>query len=108
LESAHRDDPDESVSSVDVGPVIDIEEVNHACRYFDSVPDAVRTASSTAATCQRAEQGFADTVRVRRKWPGTELQDGRCDNLGQGLGDRPAGRTEKADLVRRISRQHRP
>lgn len=89
--AAHRADADVSAASVHVGPVVDVEDVNHARRCIDSVHDAIRTASSTAATRQRAEQGLAHTVRVQGERPSAELQDGRRYGLGQGLGDRPAG-----------------
>ncbi|MGH8899975.1 MAG: hypothetical protein ACRDZ4_23795, partial [Egibacteraceae bacterium] len=48
-----------SASSVHVGPVIDVEDVNHARRCIDSVHDAIRTTPSPAATRQRAEQRLA-------------------------------------------------
>jgi hypothetical protein len=80
--AAHVTSAPRSASSVHIGPVIDVEDVNHMPRRVDSVHNAIRTAPSTAATRQRAEQGLAHTVRVQRERPSADLQDRRCHGLG--------------------------
>jgi hypothetical protein len=76
--------------AVGFGAVVDVEDVDDAVVFIDPVDDPVRAAEGSMTASQRAEQRFADAVRVDREGGLAELQHGSGDCLGKPLG--PSGR----------------
>ena len=73
---------------VDLGAMIDVENVNDAAAFIDPVDDAIRAARGTMTAGQRAEQRLADPVRVDRECSLAELQYRGGNILRKPLGDR--------------------
>lgn len=51
---------------VDLGAVVDVEDVNAASFLLDPVDDSVGAAPGSVTACERAEQRFTDAVRIDR------------------------------------------
>jgi DNA-binding transcriptional MerR regulator len=84
---------------VDLGAMIDVENVNDAAALVDPVDDAIGAAAGTMTTCQRPEQRLADPLRVDRKCGLAQLEHRGGDALRKPVGKRsPCGRLEP-DLV---------
>lgn len=49
---------------VDLGPVVDIEDVDHSAALIDPVHDAIGAAPGTMTASKRPKQWFADSLRV--------------------------------------------
>ena len=65
------------VRAVDLGAVVNVEDMDDA-----AVVDPVGAAAGSVTACERAEQRFADAVRVDCQGGLTELQNGSGDCLG--------------------------
>src|ERR1700728_4830143 len=84
---------------VDVGAVVDVENVDDAEGFVDAVHDPVGPAPGTMAAGQRSEQRLANAMRGGGQSGVTELQHSGGDGLRQPVGDRAAGCGLEADLV---------
>ena len=67
---------------VDLRSVVDAEDVHGAIGFVDPVDDPVGAAAGSVTARQRAEQGFADAVRVDRQGGLAEFQHGGSNRLG--------------------------
>lgn len=77
---------------IDVGAVVDVEDLHTASVLVDAVDDAVGAPTSTVAAGQRAGQRLSDSLRVGGERSIAELHNGGGDGFGQPVGDRaPSG-----------------
>src|SRR6516162_8605078 len=84
---------------VDLGAVVNVEDVDNAAVLVDPVDDAITAAPGAMATGERSKQRLADPMRIGRKRGIAELQHGGGNGFRKPLGDRsPCGRLEP-DLV---------
>jgi len=70
------------VRAVDLGAVVNVEDMDGAAIFVDPVDDPVGAAAGSVTACERAEQRFADAVRGDCQGGPTELQNGSGDCLG--------------------------
>ena len=65
---------------VDLGAVVDVEDVDGASFLLDPVDDSVGAAPGSVTACDGAEQRFTDAVRIDRQGGLAEFQrgDGDC------------------------------
>ena len=70
------------VRAVDLGAVVNVEDMDDAAVFVDPVDDPVGAAAGSVTACERAEQRFADAVRVDRQGGLAEFQHGGGDCLG--------------------------
>ena len=75
--------------AVDLGAVVDVEDLDRAGVFLDSIDNPVCAAPCSVAASQRAEQRLTDAVRADSKGSLAELQHGSGDRLGKPLRDRP-------------------
>lgn len=68
-----------SARAVDVGSVVDVNDVDPLRFVIDAVEQAVGTAASTKQAAEFALEGLADAVRLARQVAERELDDGRND-----------------------------
>lgn len=84
---------------VDLGAVVNVEDVDNAAVLVDPVDDAIRAAPGTMATGERPKQRLANPIRIDCKRGIAKLQHGSGNGFRESLGDRsPCGRLEP-DLV---------
>jgi hypothetical protein len=80
----------EVCAMVDLGSVIDIEDVHGARVFFDAVDDPVGCRPGSVTAGQGPEKWSAYTVRVDRQCGIAELRDRNRHLLRETLGDRAA------------------
>jgi hypothetical protein len=83
------------VRAVDLGTVVDVENVDGMGIFLDPVG----AAQGSVTVGQGAEQRFTDALRVDRKSGLAEFQHGRGDRLGKPLRDSPPRGRLEPDLV---------
>jgi len=89
---------------VHVGPMGDLQDLDHEGLVVDLVHDPVAAPPGAMAVDERPEQPLADSMGVFGERPGAELDDRRRHRLGQALRDRLAGSGLEPDLVvRRVN-----
>src|SRR5260370_27831461 len=86
-------------AAVDVGAVVDVEDVHGAGVFVDAVDEPVGSAPGAVAAGEGGEQRLADTVWADSERGVAEFEDGCGDSLGQPVGDRPSGGRLEADVV---------
>jgi hypothetical protein len=64
------------VRTVDLGAVVDVEDLDRSGVFLDSIDNPVCAAPCSVAASQRAEQRLTDAVRVDSKGSLAELQHG--------------------------------
>src|SRR5438034_1238832 len=70
------------VRAVDLGAVVNVEDMDGAAVFIDPVDDPVGAAAGSVTACERAEQRFAGAVRVDRQGGLAEFQHSGGDCLG--------------------------
>jgi hypothetical protein len=83
--------------AVDVGAMLDRDDIDLRCFLADAVDDTEVAAPCAVQTLQLQAQRLADALRVLCKWSVAELDDCARDLLGQ-PGQCAAGRGRPADL----------
>lgn len=84
---------------VDLGSVVDVEDVHGVRVFLDAVDDPVRSPAGSVAAGQGPEQRFAYAVRVDRECGIAELQDRRGHRFRETVRDRAPRRGLKPDLI---------
>src|ERR1017187_900421 len=84
---------------VDVGTMLDVEDMNRARGFVDAVDDPVGTAPGAVAAGQRAEERLPDAVRAEGKRGLAEFQNGRGARRGQRARNGAAGSGLETDVV---------
>src|SRR5580704_7174105 len=84
---------------VDLGSVVDVEDVNGARVLLDAVDDPVGSPTGSVAAGQWPEQRFAYPVRVDRQCGVAELQDRRGHRFREAVGDRALRGGLEPDLI---------
>src|SRR5215510_4824323 len=84
---------------VDLGTVVNVEDMDHAAVLVDPVDDAIGAAPGTVATGERPEQRLANPVTIVRERGIAELQHGGSNGFRKPLGNRSPGGSLEPDLV---------
>jgi hypothetical protein len=93
------------VRAVDLGAVADVEDVDGAGIFVDPVDDPVGAAPGSVTAGQRAEQRFADPVRVDRRQ--RTYRDGINAPYKRGAtGSNPVAPTRQNNLVTVVPIRH--
>lgn len=73
-----------------VPSVVDAQHGHHALVVVDAVQNLVRAAACAVNSSELVAQLSPDATRVVEQRAGDELDDGRSNDLGQVLADRPS------------------
>lgn len=98
-----------STCPIDVGSVVDVNDVYRSCAFLDAVNDPVGAAPGAMAPGEWTEQRLADPVRIDGECAIAEFERRRGYGLRQALGDCPASGRLKPHIVGgSILRRHAP
>lgn len=96
----HSNPPDVPLRvAVDVPPVADAEDDYLASCVVDPIQDSVSPSPGTPNAVEFASQWGSQSPRIVEEWSRDEVDNRKCDRLGEGLLDRPGRRSSNDDLV---------
>jgi hypothetical protein len=73
------------VRTIDVQPVVDVEDMHGPRAVVNPINDPICAATGAVAARKRAEERFANAVRIDGECARAELEHGGCHGLRQAL-----------------------